>query len=109
MRILFSSFTFVLTLIVGSIAFAATAIMYPGIMRELIASAQQLPPYLSKLGLSNTYLVWTDILLSGDKLVLLGFVLATRIVFALIGIVFGPLFGFGAGHAERDSAFHRWG
>jgi hypothetical protein len=109
MRILFTSFSFVFTLILGSIAFAATAIEFPSLMRELIGLAQQLPPYLSNLGLSDTYLVWTDILLSGDKLVLLGFVLATRIVLALLGIVFGPLFGFGSGRAEQDSAFHRWG
>ncbi|MGB0085566.1 MAG: hypothetical protein WBP94_09380 [Rhodomicrobiaceae bacterium] len=109
MRTFWSSFVFVLTLIVGALAFAATAIEFPGIMRELIASAQQLPPYLEKLGLSNAYLVWTDILLSGDKLVLLGFVLATRFIFALIAIVFGPLFGFGLPNPGRESAFNRWG
>jgi hypothetical protein len=109
MGILFSSFTFVFTLIVGAIAFAATAIEFPTIMRQLIGWAQQLPPYLSQVGLSDTYLVWTDILLSGDKLVLLGFVLVTRIVFALIGMIFGPLFGIGPAQAGSDSAFNRWG
>jgi len=109
MGILFSSFTFVLTLIVGAIAFAATAIEFPTIMRQLIEWAQQLPPYLSQVGISDNYLVWTDILLSGDKLVLLGFVLVTRIVFALIGMIFGPLFGIGPAHAGSDSAFNRWG
>lgn len=110
MRILFTSFTFVLTLIVGAIAFAATAIEFPTIMRQFIEWAQYLPPYLAQLGLSDNYLVWTDILLSGDKLVLLGFVLVTRIVFALLGIVFGPLFGMSGGNDQKsDSAFHRWG
>lgn len=109
MRILWSSFVFILTLIVGAIAFAATAIEFPSIMRQLIEIAQQLPPYLAQLGISDTYLVWTDIILSGDKLVLLGYVLATRIIFALLGIVFGPLFGFGGADAGRESAFHRWG
>ncbi len=109
MRILFSSLSFFVTLIVGAIAFAATAIEFPAIMRQLIGWAQQLPPYLAQVGLSDNYLVWTDILLSGDKLVLLGFVLVTRIIFALIGIVVGPLFGFGSGDQKNDSAFHRWG
>lgn len=109
MRILWSSFVFVLTLIIGAIAFAATAIEFPAMMRQFIDLAQQLPPYLSQLGLSENYLVWTDILLSGDKLVLLAYVLATRIVFALLGIVFGPLFGFGGASAGRESAFNRWG
>ncbi len=109
MRVLWSSFTFVLTLIVGAIAFAATAIELPGIMRQLIEWAQQLPPYLEQLGLSNNYLVWTDIILSGDKLVLLGFVLVTRIVFALIATVVGPIFGSGSARAGDESAFQRWG
>lgn len=108
MRLLFSSFSFVLTLFVGAIAFAATAIEYPTLMRQLIGWAQQLPPYLSQVGLSDTYLVWTDILLSGDKLVLLGFVIVTRIIFALLGMIFGPLFGVGQSQAG-DSAFNRWG
>lgn len=109
MRVLWSSFMFIFTLIVGAIAFAATAIEFPGIMRQLIDWAQQLPPYLEGLGLSNTYLVWTDIILSGDKLVLLGYVLATRIVFALIGTVLGPLFGVGVGRSNDASTFEKWG
>ena len=109
MRILFTSFMFVLTLIVGAVLFAATAIEFPGLMRELISLAQQLPPYLAQLGLSNTYLVWTDIILSGDKLVLLGFILVTRLIFALIGTVFGPLFGVGGSKHHDESAFQQWG
>ncbi len=109
MRVLWSSFKFILTLIIGAIAFAATAIEFPGIMRQLIEWAQQLPPYLEQLGLSNTYLVWTDIILSGDKLVLLGFVLVTRLIFGLIGTVVGPLFGVGSERGGDKSAFQRWG
>jgi len=108
MRILFSSFIFILTLIVGAVLFAATAIEFPGIMRDLIGWAQQFPPYLEQVGLSNNYLVWTDIILSGDKLVLLGYILVTRLIFALIGTVVGPLFGVGA-KTRDESAFQQWG
>ncbi len=115
MRIIFTSFTFVLTLVIGAIAFAATAIEFPGIMRELIAVAQLLPAYLSSFGLSDRYMVWIEILLSGDKLVLLGFVMAARIVLAILGGVFGPLFesnpraSFVETPGGRSSPFHRWG
>jgi hypothetical protein len=115
MRLLFTSFSFILTLIVGAIAFAATAIEFPSIMREFIAVAQMLPAYLSSFGLSDRYMVWIDILLSGDKLVLLGFVLATRIIFAVLGGVFGPLFESGTPRASfietphGKSPFHGWG
>ncbi len=109
MRVMFTSFLFVLTLIVGAILFAATAIEFPGVMRQLIEWAQQLPPYLAQTGLSESYLVWTDIVLSGDKIVLLGFVLFTRILFALIGTVVGPLFGVGGRRREDESDFAKWG
>lgn len=109
MRVIWSSFVFVLTLIVGAILFAATAIELPGVMRQLIEWAQQLPPYLAETGLSESYLVWTDIVLSGDKIVLLGFVLFTRLLFALIGTVVGPLFGIGGSKPQNDSAFEEWG
>jgi hypothetical protein len=116
LRILFSSVSFVVTLIIGAIAFAATAIHFPAIMRDLIAMAQQLPGYLANLGLSNDYLVWVDILLSGDKLVLLGFVLAARILVSIVASVFAPLFerdmpraSFVSTPRAKMSPFHKWG
>jgi hypothetical protein len=120
MRILFSSFSFVMTVIIGAVAFAFTAIEFPGIMRELIARAQTLPAYLSSAGLSDTYMVWVDILLSGDKLVLLGFVMAARIVVAILSSVVSPLFeGSSSSRNARymqqqqqqsqGSAFNGWG
>src|SRR5918998_3824573 len=104
MRILFSSFTFVVTVILGAIAFAFTAIEFPAIMRDLIVYAQTLPAYLSGLGLSDTYMVWVEILLSGDKLVLLGFVMAARIVVAIVGSVLSPIFESGSSSRTRSYA-----
>jgi hypothetical protein len=114
MRLLFTSLSFMVTLVVGAIAFAATAIEFPGIMRDLIEQANRLPPYLSSLGISDSYMVWLEILLTGDKLVLLGFVLVTRIVFALIGEIFSPPAERRSAEAPppsgmQVSAFHRWG
>jgi hypothetical protein len=110
MRVIWSSFLFTLTLVVGAILFAFTAIEFPSVMRQLIEWAQQLPPYLTQTGLSDSYLIWTDIILSGDKLVLLAFVLFTRLLFALIGTVVGPLFGIGGAPRHADeSAFEKWG
>jgi hypothetical protein len=104
MRVLWSSFVFVLTLIVGAIAFQAAASQFPGMIRDLIEWAQQLRPWIESQGFSNAYLLFP----TGDKLVLLGFILMTRLVFALIGTIVGPLFGVGAGRAD-ESAFQRWG
>jgi hypothetical protein len=104
MRVIWSSFIFVLTLIVGYIAFQWFALNYPDAMRSLIDRAQQLRPYLEAQGFPPGYLV----LLAGNMLVLLGFILVTRLVFALIGTIVGPLFGIGQDRAE-ESAFQRWG
>ena len=112
MRILLSSFTFVITMVVGALLFAFTAIEFPTVMRELIAHAQTLPAYLSGLGLSDSYMVWVDILLSGDKLVLLGFILATRVVFAIVGGVLSPLWESSPRRYQQQdqaSAFDGWG
>jgi hypothetical protein len=114
MRLLFTSFSFVVTMIVGALAFAFTALEFPAIMRDLIAYGQALPGYLSSLGVSDRYLVWVDILLSGDKLVLLGFILATRILFTIVG----GIVSIGADPAPSRSSdarqgdasvFNRWG
>jgi hypothetical protein len=112
MRILFTSFSFVLTLIVGSLVFAFTALEFPAIMRDLIAYAQSLPGYLSNLGIGDRYLVWVDILLSGDKLVLLGFILVTRIIFAIVGGVVTPAYDSAPPRQQNQkqaSAFNGWG
>lgn len=104
MRVIWSSFIFVLALVVGYIAFQAFALQSPGSMRSLIEWSQQLGPYLQSHGVPGTSLVY----LTGDKVVLLGFILVTRLVFALIGTIVGPLFGVGQGRAD-ESAFQRWG
>lgn len=115
MRILFSSLSFVVTVIVGAIAFAVTAIQFPAVMRQLIEMAQGLPGYLASLGIPDTYMVWLDILLTGDKLVLLGFIMATRIVWAVIAGAFGPddtrspRASFAPSGHLQVSAFDRWG
>ena len=102
------------TIVIGAIAFAFTAIEFPTIMRDLIAYAQTLPAYLSGLGLNDRYLVWVDILLSGDKLVLLGFVLVARIILSIIGSMVAPIFESAPTRSsfarEGDgSAFDGWG
>lgn len=109
MRIIFSSFIFVLSLIVGSIAFVATFFYFPAIWNDLIDLGKELPATLQKVGISQDYIRWVNILVSGEKMVLLGFVLATRIVFALLGTVIGPLFGVGSPRARDRSEFHNWG
>jgi hypothetical protein len=114
MRILFSSFSFLATMVIGAIAFAFTALEFPGIMNDLMAYAQSLPAYLKSLGLSDSYMVWVNILITGEKLVLLGFILAARIVLSIITSIVAPIFEpapTSASYAREEdgSAFNGWG
>ena len=104
MRVIWSSFVFILTLIVGAIAFQAVALQSPDTMRGLIEWEAQIRPYIEAQGFSSSYFSF----MAGGKVVLLGFILATRLLFALIGTIVGPLFGIGQGQAD-ESAFQRWG
>jgi hypothetical protein len=107
MRFLMSYASFVFTLIAGALLFAFLAIEFPGIARQLMDEAKGLPGYLSSLGLSDKYMIWVDILLTGEKVLLLGCMLVMRLLFALIGAVARPLVGIRA--PRSGSEFEGWG
>jgi hypothetical protein len=121
MRSLLSPVVFLLALILGAFAFAYATIEYGDAMRDLTASAHGLPDRLQTLGLGSQYVVWADILLGGDKLIFIGFIILARIFLAIavgfLGFVLGahseqhwrerqPAPARGRG---RASAFDHWG
>jgi hypothetical protein len=102
MRNWLSFLVFLLTLILGSLAFAYATIEYSGAMHNLTASVRGLPDRLQSLGLSNRYAVWADILLGGDKLIFLGFVIAARLFLTIAGVFVGFVLGVQAeDHLKR--------
>lgn len=105
-RLLIITFSFILTVIIGAVAFAFTAMTYPTTMRQLMSNAEQLRNQLGAIGIDDSYMVWVDILLQGDNLVLMGFIIAARIVFALLGALFS---GSGQDDGPRRSPRRRWG
>jgi hypothetical protein len=105
---MFSSFNFFFTLVIGAVVFAALAIEFPHIMNQLVVAAGHVPEYLSDLGISDRYMVWINILITGDKLVLLGIVLVTRLVLSLIVGAFVSLLGLAPIETKRSN-FDRWG
>lgn len=107
MRFVFSYFSFFVTLVAGAVLFAFLAIEFPTITRQLMESAQTLPRHLSSLGLSDKYMIWIDILLTGEKLVLFGCILVMRLAVSLAGAAILPLTpGFRSG---AGSTFEGWG
>lgn len=89
MRIMLSSLYFFFTLVVGSILFVVASVQVPGVMNELFDLAAKVPTLFQTWGLSDTYVVWLKALGNGAPLVLLGFLFVTRVIFSLIGAVFG--------------------
>lgn len=113
MRTFSASLTFILTLVLGAFAFAATAIEQPTLMRELLSVARHIPEYFNNLGLPDSYLVWVDILLGGDKLVFIGYLTAARIVVGTTMSLLGGIFGIGEASVRRarsreTSPFDGW-
>ena len=107
MRYLLSSFSFFFTLIIGALVFAALAIEFPAIMNEFVRWANLVPGYLGDLGVPDQYMVWINILITGDKLVLLGIVLVTRIVLSLVIGAFASLLGLSPVETSKSS-FENW-
>ncbi len=99
MRFIFSLSTFVLTMIVSLIAFTFTAINYPTAMRDLLAGAQHVRDYVQQLSLPDSYMVWVDIFLQPNQIVLVGISIAVRIA---LGMLFS-IFDRGEGSRRRSS------
>lgn len=84
MRFIFSLSTFVLTMILAMVAFTYTAINYPTAMRDLLAGAGRVRDAVQLASLPDSYMVWVDIFLQPNQIVLVGFSIAMRIVLSLV-------------------------
>src|ERR1700741_2782763 len=85
MKLLFSLSSFAFTMILALVAFTYTAIHYPTFMRDLLAGAQQLREQISLLGLPDSYMVWVDIFLPSNQMVLVCFSILMRLIIGIIG------------------------
>jgi len=109
MRLFFSLSTFAFTMILALIAFTYTAIHFPTTMRDILAGAQYLRDHISSLGLPDSYMVWVDIFLQPNQIVLVGFAIAMRFAMDVIRSIFnGGRFPAGP-DAASSSPFSRWG
>ena len=114
MRFLFSIATFILTMILALLAFTYTLIHYPTTMRDLLTWAQHIREQVQQLTLPDNYMVWVDILLQPNQIVLVGFSIAMRILLGIFVSLFGSLFNRrgssdAAATTAANSPFSRWG
>jgi hypothetical protein len=88
MRFLLSLSTFVVTMVLALIGFAYTAINFPTTMRDLQAGAQQISDQVKHLALPDTYMVWVDIFLQPNQIVLVAFSIVMRILIGILLSIF---------------------
>jgi hypothetical protein len=91
-------------MILALIAFTYTAIHFPTTMRDLLAGAKHVQEQLSSLGLPDSYMVWVDIFLQPNQIVLVGYSIAMRFVITIIGSVLTGGGGGGGGGDETHSS-----
>jgi len=116
MRLFFSLTAFAFTMILSLIAFTYMAINHPTAMRDLLAGAQHVRDQISSLGLPDSYMVWVDIFLQPNQIVLVGISVAVRFGLGVLGSFFtGRSRAGDSAEAEteaparrRDSRFSRW-
>jgi hypothetical protein len=112
MKLLFSLSSFAFTMILALVAFTYTAIHYPTFMRDLLAGAQHLREQISLLGLPDSYMVWVDIFLQSNQIVLVGFSILMRLIIGVIGSLLPgrtPSPPNISTPAPTSSPFSRWG
>ncbi len=115
LRYFLSLSNFAVTIILALIVFTYTAIHFPTTMRDLLAGAQHIRDQISLMGLPDSYMVWVDIFLQPNQIVLVLFSIAMRMAIDVAG---GLLSG-GRFPSEPDaetppassspSPFSRWG
>jgi hypothetical protein len=114
LRFLLSIATFILTMLLALFAFSYTLINYPSTMRELQRTALAFREQIHGSSLPDNYMVWLDVFLQENQIVLVGFSIAMRIlislVFGILGLIFGSRRSSGAGATTASSSpFSRWG
>jgi len=115
MRLILSLSIFTLTMILALIAFTYTAIHFPSTMRDLLSGAQHVRDQVQALYLPDNFMVWVDIFLQPNQIVLVGFSIAMRLLLAIVSAFLprdrtpAPTRGGPAPSETAGSPFSRWG
>ena len=96
-RIIFSTSSIFLSLVLGALALALVGINYPEVLSYMLGWAKQLKSGITSTGLAAKYNIWIELLLEERQLLFMFFTIGARIALALVGSVFSSLFGGGRG------------
>ena len=92
-RILGATSTIFLSLLIGAVALAFTAVQFPGFFDSLLDGGSWLENQIGSTPLEAKYNVWVKFLISQDQIVFMGFVIVSRIVLSILGALLGGAFG----------------
>ncbi|MDZ4791961.1 MAG: hypothetical protein SGJ17_12265 [Hyphomicrobiales bacterium] len=90
MRLFFSSAGFIFTVAVGVAAFVLSAIHAPTELKQMIDAANVFISQVLSAYVEDRYSVLIGFVFDGKNLVLMGFIIATRLVFSILMSVLFP-------------------
>lgn len=99
LRILFSTSSIFLSLVLGALALALVGINYPEVLSMMIGWARQLKGALTSTGLAAKYNIWIELLLEERQLLFMFFTIGARIALAVVGSLFSSVFTGSRGSA----------
>lgn len=88
LRVFLATTNIFTSLILGALAMGAVWYLSPDLMQELFQSASGFKSWLTSLGLEPKYNNFLWFLIEERQLVFMGFVIATRVVMAVVAAIF---------------------
>ncbi len=116
MRLFFSSAGFIFTVIVGVAIFVLSAIHAPTELKQLIDMANRFINEVLSAYVEDRYSVLIGFVFDGKNLVLMGFIIATRLIFSIfMSVLFPgpsalePRVSQSQSQSQQQSPFKLWG
>lgn len=88
LRLLLSTSTIFLSLILGAVALAFVGYNWPETLSQMLGWARDLKGVITSSGLDPRYNIWVELLLEERQLLFMFFTIAARILLALIAAPF---------------------
>jgi hypothetical protein len=93
LRLLLSTSTLFLSLLLGALALALVGYNAPERLSQMLGLARDLKGVITSTGLDPKYNIWVELLLEERQLLFMFFTIGARIALGLAGALFALLFG----------------
>lgn len=92
-RVIAAAANIFFSLLLGAIALAFCAVLFPGLVDSMINFASQIKNYVTSAGIPVQYNIWIKLIFKEESLVLMFFVIIMRILFALLVWMISSMIG----------------